>query len=179
MRSSLGLCLLFLGTGCVESTLSEARFDVTERFHDAAEAYVVAGRTFTALADEMAAKKHTLQADVTNEKWNSWLARHTDANGGLVSRDAAGNIVPMPVEQLQASLAVREEHLARMEKSRGLWSRASADWTAALDAFGIANVETLTTQKEIRAAEKSADELARRALTIVGSIAAGAAAAGL
>ena len=127
----------------------------------------------------MASRKHALQKEVANEKWGSWLARHTDENGHLVSQDASGNLVPLSREDLTANLTIREEHLIRLERSRSIWGKASFDWGAALDAFGIANVETLTTQSEIRKAEREADDLARRALTVLGSIAAGAALTGI
>ena len=172
--------LLFLVPfGCVESRLADSRFEVTRKFHGAAEAYVVAGRTFAQLANEMASRKHSLQQEVSDEKWEAWLGRHTDENGRLVSRDASGNIVPLSREDLAANLVIREEHLIRLERSKSIWGKASFDWGAALDAFGIANVETLVTQKEIRKAEKQADDLGRRALTVLGSIAAGAALTGL
>ncbi len=171
------VCLM--STGCVESRLADARFDVSAKFHGAAEAYVVAGRTFTQLANEMASRKHALQQEVTNEKWATWLGRHTDEDGRLVSRDSNGNIVPLSREDLIANLSIKEEHDSRLERSKNIWGKASFDWGAALDAFGIANVETLVTQTEIRRAEKEADDLMRRALTVLGSLAAGAMVVGL
>lgn len=181
MRRTQYLTLLMPLTlfGCVESRLADARFTVTQKFHGASEAFVVAGRTFNLLANEMASKKHDLQREVTDEKWDNWLARHTDEDGRLVSMDADGKLVPLSREDLTANLVIREEHLSRLAKSKGIWGKSSFDWGAALDSFNIANVETLATQTEIRKAEKEADELARRALTVLGTIAAGAAMTGL
>lgn len=181
MRRTQYLTLLPFLTlfGCIESRLADSRFTVTQKFHGASEAFVVAGRTFNLLANEMASKKHALQQEVSDKVWKNYLARHTDKKGRLVSIDADGKMVPLSLKDLNANLVIREEHLSRLAKSKGIWGKSSFDWGAALDSFNIANVETLVTQTEIRKAEKEADELARRALTVLGTIAAGAAMTGL
>ncbi|MBK8916310.1 MAG: hypothetical protein IPM64_17235 [Phycisphaerales bacterium] len=125
------------------------------------------------LLERIARQNTELQRALVEVRSARFLDRHTDDDGGLVSRDAAGNIVPMPREQLEAFLADRDAQLrAATEQSR------AADAVVQQFRAGREQLIAVTARlaaREIQWQEAKATAQAEldRVLTAIGSLAAG------
>jgi len=128
------------------------------------------------VANALATEKHRVQSDSVKRSWDKWVTSHTDKAGRLVSRDSTtGELVPLSAKALAREVERRDKNKALLSRSTGIWATSTNVWTGALDAFGLANAETLTTQESIDEAEKSADETLKRVGGFIASLAATAA----
>lgn len=167
------LILFLLPLASCVSPLDEKQFAVRQQFHDVASTFSTVSTVFIKGADEMADGKHALQKKVVDQEWDSFLARHTH-NGGLVSKDANGNIIPMPIEQLKESLAMREAALVQVALQEKAWGDFADDYRMTLAQFKATNDMIAEEEYDVFEAKKSAQATLDHLLNTVGSFAAGA-----
>lgn len=139
---SRSLILLFLGamfsTGCMQE-LDRKQLQVRQDYGNAVKNFATASKVVVKEFDNMAEKKHQYQAADVERIWSDFLATHTDANGGLVSKAPDGKIVPMPVTQMLEAVKHREEAALALAKSKETSADFSQKFTDA-----IAKLEAVT-----------------------------------
>jgi len=159
------LCLAaLLAMGCQwGGNLDRAQFEAHQKYYDASDGLLLASTQFLKASDQMAEKKHTIQAQHTTEAWNRWLATHTDKKG-----------------QIQASATQLTEVVEELEKRRRIcresgagWAKISNSWAVTLKRFQ--NVNTTLRAKDVQWQEikESAAAAFNAAIQSVATTAAG------
>lgn len=94
--------------GCTQS-LDRAESLAHQNYRAAVTSFSDTNEVFASAYENLADKKHELQATGIERDWQSWISRHTDEAGRLVSRDSDGAIKPLRAEDLEAAIALREQ----------------------------------------------------------------------
>lgn len=167
------LCALPLWTAGCLSDLDTKWHEVNERFRDGNRAYAAVSRGYADAAAAMATKKHVLQRIHLERDWEDFIRIHSQ-DGRLVSRDAAGQIVPLSVEDLQAAIAARDQKLLDLRESQASWQALHDPFLIASTRFEEMTESTGRTEAEIIEAKSKAQMFVEDALKVIGGIAAGA-----
>ena len=105
---------LLLLQGCI----SQSHFVSDQAYMTTVEASLEAMKSYIELIEKGYVNyKHDYQRRLIKETMDSFWIRHTDENGGAVSVDAEGNVIPMPVDQIKSATASIELKFAEVVKS--------------------------------------------------------------
>lgn len=169
--ATLALLCLAAMPGCTAEL--DAKIAATHAdYRGAVTTGIGASRIFADGYDDLASKKHELQATGITREWDAWLSRHTSDDGRLVSRDSDGKIVPLLASDLNAAIALREEANVRLALSRESHTKFSHTYRDALTT--LETTTELLEQKSIdwEAARAKAREAQNAILSAVGAAAA-------
>ena len=170
----LTLCaMVLLLPGCM-SDLDAKWHAVNDEFRAGNRAFAAVASAYASAADQMAEKKHELQALHLQRDWADFLKIHTNKAGRLVSVDATGAEVPLAAQDLEAAVAARETKQAAIASSRASWSAIHAPFGEAVGQFKAMTESTGKTEDDIIAAKKSAQQFVDSTLAAIGGVAAGA-----
>lgn len=137
-RTLLALALLAL-PGCTQA-LDRAESIAHANYRAAVTSFSDTNEVFASAYENLADKKHELQATGIERDWSAWVSRHTDEAGRLVSRDSDGAVKPLKAEDLEAAIALREQ-------ARDVLGESKRSNAAFVGQFRAANskLRTLTT----------------------------------
>ncbi len=163
---------LLITPGC-KTPLDTAWHDVNTTFRQGNKAFAAVTRVYAKCADEMAGKKHDLQALHLQRDWADFVKIHTNKDGRLVSLNEQGVEMPLRVEDLQSAVAARDAKLAAINASKASWAALHEPYAEAIGKFEAITDSTGETEEKILAAKASAQQFLDSALTAIGGIAAG------
>lgn len=124
-------------------------------------------RTLTRVAD--------LERQAVAARQQAFLDRHTDDGGGIVSAAPDGAIAPMPRAQLEMFMADAADQVRKAESSAENGRRVLAEFRAARERLRALIAKLAAKEIEWQEAKESADAEVNRIMTMIGSLAGGAA----
>lgn len=168
----LSFLILLFSVGC-NSALDEKQFQVRQEGHEANRLFLATCRVYQKGANEMADKKFLLEDSAVEKDWKDFLERHTDENGGLVSKTPDGRIVPMPVTQLILAMEKRQEAKMRVVEGKKSWQSFNENFTNMLAKAEALNEVAKQQEIDVMEAKRSAQTLATQAVNTLMSLASG------
>lgn len=164
--------LLLLVTGCT-SNLDKSQFEVRQSAYASRVVFYKAVDNYIKGTGEIADKKFLLEKTVNDKDWQEWLDKHTDENGGLVSKDATGKIVPMPVTQLTLALDNRNQNIIKLEDGKKSWDSYQNNMKELLTKQTSFDELCQSKDFDYQKAKESAQAILDASLNSIGSLAAG------
>lgn len=163
------LAVLLLG-GCTRQ-LDDKWHETNEAARAASRDFAKVVRVYASAADQMAGKKHDLQAAERDAAWRDFVARHTGPDGRLVSRDEkSGEIKPLLAVDLTAAIEAREQRSALLERSRSSWSAVHAPLFESIGRFEAMIELSHRTEGDVLEAKRSIQALAQDGAAFIGGV---------
>jgi hypothetical protein len=158
--------MLAIFAGCAVEA-DEKILVVRQDMHQAGRLMVGASKQLVTTAGEVELSRHRLEVAEVDRQLDEFLQRHTDDTGALVSRDASGEIVPMPVTQLRNIIAARDTRLADVRENHRRWGTYAQSYMDVLAAFEAANEMTMEREVDWLEKKRSAAAAANSALGFI------------
>lgn len=150
--------------------LDDAWHTVNEESRQASKSFATVVRAYATAADQMATKKHDMQAAERDAAWANFIAIHTGPDGRLVSKDKAGAVQPLLATDLTAALVAREERSTKLAASRASWAAVHGPLFEAIGKFDAMIDLTGKTEGDIIAGKHSIAALVQEGATFVGGV---------
>lgn len=170
-------CLMLAPLGCLHD-VDRAIVDTRQAYHSVVRFHAEGLQAAQeALFDKLATENARLERAALEARQDAFLERHTDDKGGLVSKNAAGEIVPMPREQLLAFLAERDKQRAEADERAALAKSVSLEFRNARVRLVALTTKLAAKEIEWQEAKESAQAELDRIINVAGGLMAGAGAA--
>lgn len=165
------LLLLLIPISC-SNDLDKKQSRVRQDFGQTADIFAQLAEQRENAIGTFADKSFEQSKGIILKEWSEFIARHTDENGGLVSKDATGKVIPMPVVQLLEAMTKRSDKLMELAMSQKDWKEKQDSYRSAIGKFR-ATIAVLSKQEvDVQEAKESAQAALNQVISALGSIAA-------
>lgn len=170
-------CMVVLLSGCtgqVDRNIVATR----ESFHAVVDGYLAGpDQLMETMLAKLSADVARLEGEAVKARQAAFLDRHTDGDGGVVSKTPDGRIVPMPRAQLEQFIADANAQAAAAEQAAQNAARVLAEFKASRERLRALAAKLSAKEIQWQEAKESAQAEMDRILQAIGTIAAGAGAA--